>query len=71
MTEQRIEERAIIDERDFNQLHAGSEIDVRSRLQERLVIAASGIGVDHASRLAHGAVGRWLLECPLDFPDGS
>jgi hypothetical protein len=64
-----IEERAVIQERDFNQLHADSVVAVRQRLNDRLVTAVPAIGADQASRVAHGAVGRWLLECPLDFPE--
>ncbi len=69
LTELGIEERAIIDERDFNQLHAGSVVAVRQRFNNRLAEAVPAIGADQTSRLAHGAVGRWLLECPLDFPE--
>jgi hypothetical protein len=69
LTQQRIEERDILSERDFAGLHAGSIGEIRGRLQQRLHDAAPAIGADHASRLAHGALGRWLLECPLDFPE--
>ena len=69
LTELSIEERAIIEERDFNQLHAQSVIAVRRRFFEHLTTAVPAIGADQASRMAHGAVGRWLLECPLDFPE--
>lgn len=71
LTELDIEERAIIEERDFNQLHGGSVTAVRKRFNERLSKAVPAIGADQASQLAHGAVGRWLLECPLDFPDAN
>lgn len=71
LTQHRIEERDILAERDFNQLHPGSIREIRDRLEDRLRGAAPGIGADHANRLAHGAVGRWLLECPLDFPGAS
>lgn len=69
VTQQRIEERDILAERDFDGLHGGSVTEIRGRFQQRLGEAAPAIGADHASRLAHGAVGRWLLECPLDFPE--
>ncbi len=69
LTELGIEERAIIEERDFNQLHADSVVAVRRRFNDRLTAAVPAIGADQASRMAHGAVGRWLLECPLDFPE--
>jgi len=69
LTEFGIEERAIIEERDFNQLHADSVVAVRQRLNDRLTKTVPAIGADQASRMAHGAVGRWLLECPLDFPE--
>jgi len=69
LTELDIEERDVIQERDFKQLHSGSAITVRERLKERLAASVPAIGPDQASQLAHGAVGRWLLECPLDFPE--
>jgi hypothetical protein len=71
LNQHRIEERDILAERDFNQLHPGSIREIRNRLEQGLRESAPGIGADHANRLAHGAVGRWLLECPLDFPEAS
>lgn len=69
LTELDIEERAILQERDFKQLHEGSVVSVRGRLSERLADSVPAIGPADADRLAHGQVGRWLLECPLDFAD--
>lgn len=67
--EHRREERDILGERDLDLLHKGSLRDVWTRLEARLLEATPSIGSDHANRLAHGAIGRWLLECPLDFPE--
>lgn len=64
-----IEERAIMQERDFNLLHNGSVVTVRERLTARLGENVKSLGQAEADRLAHGQVGRWLLECPLDFPE--
>jgi hypothetical protein len=69
LTQLEIEERAVLLERGFNQLHQGSVVSVRERLSRRIAEHLPSLVADDADRLAHGQVGRWLLECPLDFPD--
>lgn len=71
LTQLGIEERAIMQERDFSLLHSGSVVDVRERLQGRFAENVPSLGQGDADRLAHGQVGRWLLECPLDFPEAN
>lgn len=68
LTQLGIEERAIMQERDFSLLHTRSVVDVRERLKGRFAENVPALGQGEADRLAHGQVGRWLLECPLDFP---
>jgi hypothetical protein len=68
LAELTMEERAVIQERDFNQLHEGSVVQVRQRLLERLIQSLPTLTPQDSDRLAYGAVGRWLLECPIDFP---
>jgi hypothetical protein len=69
LTQLGIEERAIISERSLDMLHKGSLLDVRERFKERMAANVRALGQDEADRLAHGQVGRWILECPLDFPE--
>jgi hypothetical protein len=68
LTEFEMEESAVLLERDFNQLHRGSVVTVRERLSGRLAERVPALPAAEVDRLAYGQVGRWLLECPLDFP---
>jgi hypothetical protein len=69
LTQQGIEERNILSEREFDELHKGSVREVRARYEASLRHRVPGLGDAQSSRLSHAAVAGWLLECPLDFPD--
>jgi hypothetical protein len=64
-----IERRDVLAERDLGETHKGSVLEVRKRLETRLHEKVAPLGDDQASRLAHATVARWLMECPLDFPE--
>jgi len=66
-----IERRNVLDRRDLAELHKGSIVAVREKLATDLQKTASAIGDDQASRVAHGTIARWLMECPMDFPEPS
>ena len=63
--------REVENERDFGQLHRGSIGQVKRQLEDALANDVPAVGVDHAERLASGTIARWLMECPLDFPEVS
>jgi hypothetical protein len=66
-----IERRDVLAERDLGELHRGSIIEVRRRLEDRLRDQVVALGDDQSSRVAHATVARWLMECPLDFQAGA
>jgi hypothetical protein len=45
--------------------------DVRERLSEKIEGQVPGMDDGDVSSLAAGVVSNWLVECPLDFPDGT
>jgi hypothetical protein len=63
------ERRNVLAEREVGELHRGSVTGVRERLEGRLREQTAAIGDDGANRLSHATVARWLMECPLDFPE--
>jgi hypothetical protein len=64
-----IERKNVSVEKDLGGLHQGSVIDVRERLETRLKEEVGVLGAEQSSRLAHATIARWLMECPLDFPE--
>lgn len=56
-------------EKDLGGLHRGSVVEVRERLEARLIKEVGALGSEQSSRLAHATIARWLMECPLDFED--
>jgi hypothetical protein len=64
-----IEQQAILLERGLGELHKGSLRPIQRRLAERLAEKVPAIRDSDSERLSYGVLARWLMECPLDFPE--